>query len=104
MSVSHHFLNLIEALQECNSTPLPMVSTLFALPTSPLLCHSEAGEKGPVEKLVSVCWKTGSLGGRTSETLFYKTLRRRGEIGTSFVIILECLKLTSPLTFVVISS
>lgn len=72
LSVSHHFLNLIEALQECNSTPLPMVSTHFALPSpkSPLLCHSDPLFKGPVEKLVSVSWKTGCLGGRTPETLF----------------------------------
>jgi len=29
MSVSHHFLNLIEALQECNSTPLPKLYPMW---------------------------------------------------------------------------
>lgn len=29
LSVSHHFLNLIEALQECNSTPLPKLYPMW---------------------------------------------------------------------------
>ena len=39
LSVSHHFLNLIEALQECNSTPLPKVSLrgLANVPTTVFL-------------------------------------------------------------------
>ncbi|XP_067032005.1 protein unc-79 homolog isoform X2 [Acropora muricata] len=35
MSVSHHFLNLIEALQECNSTPLPKLYPMWY----PILCY-----------------------------------------------------------------
>ncbi|XP_074630271.1 protein unc-79 homolog isoform X2 [Acropora palmata] len=35
MSVSHHFLNLIEALQECNSRPLPKLYPMWY----PILCY-----------------------------------------------------------------